>query len=404
MLKKTLFLVDFFLPPNLSDSVSLTSLFRFRSTVAVSLIGFIVSMILFVSSFFYGHNLFSQIGIILESLLFLFFLLFLKTRIKNFELAFDIATFILFCLLFSTIYFIAMVEGGVGKIALVWLAPLMLPAIFYLKPYYNFALFIINIFFLALIFRDNLYLLIIPSLSYFFSFGFTCLNKIFENDPQLKKEQFKKNIQFQAMEEMTSHFAHSINNPLFSLQGKMHLLKNLFSRGQLDLDKCNSIIEESENTILKISQMAKGVSTFAKDGQKGQMVPVNMDELFRNIILPLSDRLVEMEIILDVKIPAGLRLLCYPSYILESMNYLFNYSMIILENTKNKLIQVEVRVFPRWIEICLKTNGEKKQDHFDRVLARNISIAKGLIEIQNGTLNMDPSGNFVEFSIRMPSA
>jgi len=100
-----------------------------------------------------------------------------------------------------------------------------------------------------------------------------------------------ESAKFQTLGKMASNLAHDINNPLFTIQGKLHQIRNLLSRDQLDLEKCDQIVDSAEQSILKLSQIVKGVSTFARQGRGDQMVSVKVSELIEGNLALAIDRI-----------------------------------------------------------------------------------------------------------------
>jgi C4-dicarboxylate-specific signal transduction histidine kinase len=216
---------------------------------------------------------------------------------------------------------------------------------------------------------------------------------------------------------MASNLAHDINNPLFTIQGKLHQIRNLFSKDQLDLEKCDQIIDNVENTILRLSQIVKGISTFARQGKGDQMVSVSAEDLLEGILLIATDRINQNKITLNVKIPNGARFICYPSFISQIILNLLNNAVDALEYSTDKNIEVEVVQNNEWMELYVRDSGsgvpqgleEKIFESFfttkkmGKGTGLGLSISKGLIETHEGQLKYSRANNMTSFVIRIPS-
>lgn len=436
MLKKLYLLLDFFLPEHVGEQVDIATVFRARSIVAVGLLGIIVCLILFIGTTVLGVPLFVRIGVLFSLIVFSTLVIFLKTRTTNFEISLNIGAFIQISVLFLAIYASSFSQKGLGFFSLIWLIPLFLMTAFYFKPIYAFIFFVLNIFTLAfaiISFHDRFYLPLEMQLNFkpvflfyfvlvfvscfLMSYLFVQLNEHLKEEIGKQKNLLLESAKFQSLGQMASNLAHDINNPLFTIQGKLHQIRNLFSHDELDLDKCDHIIEEVESTILRLSQIVKGISTFARQGHQDQMVSVSADELIRGIVLLGSDRIVQSGITFDLKVAPDIRVICYPSYISQVLINLLNNAIDALENADVKLIQVEALANDKWIEIHIKDSGpgvspDIESKIFDSFFTTKkygkgtglgLSISKGLVETHEGMLKYHRVGNMTDFTVYLPT-
>jgi signal transduction histidine kinase len=435
MLKKFFNLLDFFLPPHVVGGVDITILFRARSIIATGLLGVLILLFLLIGTSWLNVALFIRIGIFVSLLAMLSLIIFMKTRTQKFEYSLNIGAFIQILILFSTVYLSAFSARGIGFFGLICLAPLFLLTAFYFKPFYGFLFFIFNVALLSVVtyfYSANfflpiqhinfksvylLYLFLILISNYLLSYLFIMLNVVLKNELSKQKSLLLESAKFQSLGQMASNLAHDINNPLFTIQGKLHQIRNLLSQDQLDLFKCDNIIEDVEGTILRLSQIVKGISTFARQGYTDQMVSISADEIIKGIVLLSSDRIVQLGITFDIKISPDIKIICYPAYISQVMVNLLNNAIDAIENAKVKLIQVEAFVVDKWIEIHVKDSGLGidsliKKNIFDSFFTTKknakgaglgLSISKGLVEIHEGTLTYQRTGNMTDFIIRLPS-
>lgn len=436
MLKKLYLLLDFFLPEHISEQVDIATIFRARSIIAAGILGIIVCVILFAGTTILEVPLFIRIGVLCSIIVFSTLIIFLKTRTTNFEVSLNVGAFLQISVLFLAIYASSFSARGLGFFSLIWLIPLFLMSAFYFKPRYALIFFGINILILAAVIcifngRFLMPLEIVPNFKELFLFYFvlvfvSCflicylfvqLNEHLKEEIGKQKNLLLESAKFQSLGQMASNLAHDINNPLFTIQGKLHQIRNLFSHDELDLDKCDHIIEEVESTILRLSQIVKGISTFARQGHQDQMVSVSADELIRGIVLLGSDRIVQSGIAFDLKVAPDTRVICYPSYISQVLINLLNNAIDALENAEVKLIQVEAFATDKWIEIHIKDSGpgvapEIESKIFDSFFTTKkygkgtglgLSISKGLVETHEGILKYNRTGNMTDFTVYLPT-
>ncbi|MBC7427271.1 MAG: GHKL domain-containing protein [Bacteriovorax sp.] len=436
MLKKIFHMLDFFLPSQISDQVDIATHFRARSIVAAGLLGIIITTFLLLGTSLLEVALFVRIGIFISLIALITLIIFLKTRTEKFEFSLNLGAFLQITILFIAVYSSAFSAHGAGFFGLIWLAPLFLLIAFYFKPLYGLCFFFFNVIILSLItnhFEANfflpikdlgnfksvflLYLFLVLISSYLLSYLFIQLNGLLKEELSKQKNLLLESAKFQSLGQMASNLAHDINNPLFTIQGKLHQIRNLLSQDQLDLDKCDNIIENVEGTILRLSQIVKGISTFARQGHADQMVSVSADEIIKGIVLLGSDRIVQLGITFDIKVSPDTRVICYPSYISQVMINLLNNAIDALEHAEVKLIQVEVFTADKWIEIHVRDSGPgvdpaiegKIFDSFfttkkyGKGTGLGLSISRGLVEIHEGHLKYKRVGNMTDFIVCLPS-
>lgn len=436
MLKKFYHLLDFFLPMHISDQVGIETIFRARAVIAACIVGILTTCLLFAGATFLGVPLFIRIGILICILILSMLIVFLKTRVTDFEFSLNVGALIQVISLSIIVYLNAFFFKGMGFFSLIWLVPLFIMINFYLRPLYSFLILIVNaivLTFMVYNFHDKFFLPIeqIPAFKqiyimylglvfiscYLLTYFFVQLNEHLKEELGKQKNLLMESAKFHSLGQMASNLAHDINNPLFTIQGKLHQIRNLFSHDELDLDKCDQIIEEVESTILRLSQIVKGISTFARQGHADQMVSVSADELIRGLVLIASGRIVQSGITFDLKIDPGTRVICYPSYISQVLINLLNNAIDALEQSEVKIIQIEAFATEKWVEIHIKDSGrgvaseiESKifepfftTKKFGKGTGLGLSISKGLVETHEGFLKYAHKENMTDFTICLPN-
>jgi signal transduction histidine kinase len=439
MLKTILKLLDLFLPTEYSNDVEIPLLYRARIIVATNLVSLCTAVILLLTAVILNFAFYSQISILICTLIFIGHLYFLKKQLRNNESNLLIGTSLQLAAITGLIYLTAFSEKGMGFFGLIWLIPIFLMIAFYFKTAFsvyfaltNFILFLVvslykyGSYFDPLRTRPNfaavfyIYLSLVIFFSYLLSFLFVKLSEELQREVVKQRDLLLESAKFQSLGRMASNLAHDINNPLFTIQGKLHQMRNLLSRDQLDLNKCDEIVENVEKTIGKLSQIVKGISTFAREGQLDQMVSVSVAELIESNLALATDRFRNSGIKQDIQIDPKITLICYPSFISQViLNLVSNAidAMDALEVVPIKTIGVRAFIEKEWIYIIISDNGggvpkevESKifeqfftTKTFGRGTGLGLSISKGLVEVHGGELSYERQAGKTNFIVKLPS-
>ncbi len=439
MIKSLFSKLDYLLPPDLADQVDLSTLFRARFMVISSLIGFFAISFFFAGTVYLDLSLAIKLRSFIAMLIFSSLLLVFKTCRKNFEAFLDVGSALQVLLLLVLIYLDTFTAGGFGFVSLVWFIPVFLMSAFYFRPIVGAFYIIFNVIFVGILtyitegsyFKSVLqipnfeaaYLLTI-AMALIFSAGLTFfiiqLNELLKEELSNQRSLLEESAKFQSLGQMASNLAHDINNPLFSIQGKLHQMRNLFSQDKLDMNKCDLIIEDVEATILKLSQIVKGITTFARQGTGDQMVSVNVDDLIQSMVLLLNDKIDQLNIQCTISVQPHTYLICYPSFISRVLINLLNNSFSALENVERKKIEIRAFENGEYIEIHVRDNGPGvdpgiEGNIFNSAHAKiatkklgkgvglGLSISAGLIKLHEGTLTYNREESMTNFVIKLPS-
>jgi signal transduction histidine kinase len=436
MLKKLYRFIDFFLPNQLSEFVDIGLLFQARLVVASNLVGLLIACILFIGAGVLDLSVFIKIGILCCCFILVGFIIFLKTRLINFERYLTFGSTIQILVLSSMIYMTSFSPKGMGYFGLIWLIPVLLMNAFYFKPTYSILFFGFNLIIFSIVLNNyaniffqplthapnfqnvfNLFLILVLVLSFFLSYVYVQLSHVLQKEILKQKDLLIESAKFQSLGQMASNLAHDINNPLFTIQGKLHQMRNLLYRDQLDLASCDRIIENVESTILRLSQIVKGISTFARQGKGDQMVSVRVQDLIENIMVVAEDRFKKNNIKLKLDINQSSNVICYPSFISQVLLNLFNNAIDSLECEENRIVEIEAFTNNEWVEIHIRDSGqgiskdiEKKifepfftTKKFGKGTGLGLSISKGLVDVHDGEIFHTVEKDMTTFVIRLPS-
>lgn len=436
MLKRLLRLLDIFLPAEFAEVVELPLLYRGRIIVAtnlVTLLGAVGALMTFIAV---NPSTFIHVGVIFCILTLIGHIYFLKKQFKNYESNLIRGATCQIFVISGLIYITAFCEKGMGIFGLIWLIPVFLMIAFFFNTRLSFYFAAINfiLFFWISYYKYDhffdplknsphfltvfyIFLTLIIALSYFLAFLFVHLNEDLQSEVIKQRDLLVESAKFQSLGQMASNLAHDINNPLFTIQGKLHQMRNLLSRDQLDLEKCDQIVESIETTILKLSQVVKGISTFAREGRGDQMVSIGVAELIESNLALALDRIKSLDIDLEIKIAPETVVICYPSFISQIILNLINNSIDALEAAVVKKITVRAFAEGTWIYIIISDTGagvpkgnEKKifdpfftTKTFGKGTGLGLSISKGLAEVHDGQLTYERTDNITHFILKLPS-
>ena len=442
MHKRIINLLDSCLPVQLteteevSDVLKLSLLYRARIIVACNMAGLLITFLILMTYISLKATLFIQICLLFMNFSMAGSLIYIKNLKKNFERNLKAGAFVQICFLTSMIYISAFAESGMGFFGLIWLIPFYLMIAFLFKSRtslifasaYSLLFFVVSSFYFhqlqtpllniphfSLIFF--IFLAIAGILVYIVSFTFVNLNSELQKAVITQRELLLESAKYQSLGQMASNLAHDINNPLFAIQGKLHQMRNLLSREQLDQKNCDQIVESVEATILKLSQIVKGITTFAREGRGDQMVSIRVDELVEGNLALALNRIKILRIDLEVRITPNIQVICYPSFVSQILLNLINNAIDALEGRELKKIIVEAHIENEWVHIIVKDSGsgvpvEIENKIFDSFFTTKafgkgtgigLSIAKGLAEAHSGDLKYQRSSNLTNFILRLPS-
>lgn len=438
MINRILWPVDYFLPSHLGEMVDAQLFYRTRVIVASNLLSSLCCLLLLIAADLLNLSHIIIYGILVCLFTLIVQLVFLKFQ-KNsnsFEKKLSMSATVQVLAVSFIIYLVAFSEKGMGFFGLIWLIPIFLMMSFYFSSKYSFFTALVSIFvFLGIgylkfdyFFKPiaavanfsavfYVFLTFVIILSYIISFLFVYLSKELQKEVVKQRDLLIESAKFQSLGRMATNLAHDINNPLFTIQGKLHQMRNLLSRDQLDLEKCDQIVDSVEQTILKLSKMVKGISTFAREGKGDHMISITVAELIESNLALSIDRIKDAGIDLNIEIDPEAEIICYPSFISQVLLNLLNNAIDALEGAPVKNIKVLSYKEKNWVYIRICDSGagvsrdiEKKifepfftTKTIGKGTGLGLSISKGLIEVHEGELSYERNEECTTFLIKFPS-
>lgn len=435
MFKKLLKSLDVFLPQENRESIEAPVLYRARMIIVANLISIIICFQITLLFIKLSYSLFVILCLI--GIMAIFFFLLLRLRYSNQCLVQQMrmgAFFQIFSVAIL-IYVSAFNEKGIGFFALFWLTPVFLNIAFYFNNRDSIKVAFLNLIILigvmiyeypkilfpvyqnpnfSLIFVS--FIIGVITVTYAQAILFVHLSEELQVEIVKQRDLLIESAKFQTLGKMASNLAHDINNPLFTIQGKLHQIRNLLSRDQLDLEKCDQIVESAEQTIIKLSQIVKGISTFARQGRGDQMVSIKISDLIEGNMAMAIDRIKKIGIDLELDIKADIDIICYPSFISQVLLNLLNNAIDAIENSETKKILVKAYTQDEWVVMEVIDSGpgitpgdEEKifeQFYTTKKLGKGtglgLSISKGLVEVHEGEIHYSRIDDLTVFRVLIP--
>ncbi len=434
--KRLMSWLDLFLPAQLSVSVEAPLLYRARTIVGTNIVSLLASLALLVAVIALDLSDLVFWGVVVCILTLSTHLYFLKNLQANIEKRLQIGATFQIAVITMLIYLTAFSPKGMGFFGLIWLMPVFLMMAFYFDTGFSFIIAVCNLFLFFIIgawkfgsffkpisVHPNfpsvffIFLALVLVFVYCMAFLFVHLSEELQREVVKQRDLLIESAKFQSLGQMASNLAHDINNPLFTIQGKLHQMRNLLSRDQLDLERCDQIVESVEATLLRLSQIVKGISTFAREGRGDQMVSISVKDLVEGNLALAIDRIKNSGIDLEIQIDPKAKLICYPSFISQVLLNLLNNAIDALENAPVKKIIVRAYVEKNWIHIAVSDSGagvpkeiEKKifepfftTKTFGKGTGLGLSISQGLVHVHEGELLYNRENNMTTFIVRLPS-
>lgn len=224
-----------------------------------------------------------------------------------------------------------------------------------------------------------------------------------------------------ALGEMGGALAHEINNPLTIIHGNAVLLGKLIEKNALDESEVLSAASRIKETALRISEIVKGLRTFARDGKHDPKKPALVRELIDDALVLCRERFKNNGISLEVE--AG-----DPSWTVECravelvqvlVNLLSNAFDAVQGAPAPRHVRLSAsRPSPESIVLAVEDSGPGVPVELrDKIMqpffttkppgqgtGLGLSIASGIVLGHGGRLYLDPKNASTKFLVEIPIA
>jgi signal transduction histidine kinase len=234
-----------------------------------------------------------------------------------------------------------------------------------------------------------------------------------------RKANIQQASQLAALAEMAGGIAHEINNPLAIIQGRIALAEMSLNAPTPDKGKIFLNLKEASSTIQRISQIVKALRIISRDGGKDALVPVNIEQLLKNVILLCEEKFKTNGIQLKIsKIENNIYVLGQEVSLSQVLLNLLNNALYAAMEQPEKWIEVKVLTTHNFAEIKIIDSGpgipeeviEKMFQPFFTTkevgvgTGLGLSISKKIIQNHNGQLYYDASEKNTCMRVRLPMA
>lgn len=437
-IKKMFHTLDYFLPERGEVSLSLGFVYKARILFALNIVC-LVSIFALVVTHFALVQFPSTIIYNIYACGFILFLnlIYIKNIKKNFEIKFKLVSVLQISFVSILVLYSAYSGISTGIFGLVWLFPMIIMSSYLIttKNSIKFFLIFISIVIICIALNQNrvlepvfkfvgfdfifpLFMILNFFLLFFMSFLNTKLNEDLTNELDNNQLLLIESAKLNSLGQMASTLAHDINNPLFTLQARLHQIRNLLSREELDIKKCDEIIEQSEMTIKQMSDIARGISNYARKGRVDEMSVEKAADLIALNLEIAKVRISACNIHLETNLEKNSDIVCHPSFFSQIVLNLINNAIDALENNEFKKLVINVYHSNQNVIVDIIDNGpgvpkEIEQNIFKpfyttkkigKGTGLGLSISQGLVEMHHGKLSYLREKGMTIFRIVLPDA
>ncbi len=216
---------------------------------------------------------------------------------------------------------------------------------------------------------------------------------------------------------MAAGVAHEINNPLTIIMGNTQILKQFAKMNELSASDVLNMCSKIDNTVVRIAKIVSGLKTFARDGSKDPFEKINLSKLIEETLSFCEARFKSHQVKMIVeKIDPELELDCRSIQMSQVLLNLLNNAFDAVSSNQNSWVKISVEASANNVILCVEDSGpgipvaiqDKIMEPFfttkevGKGTGLGLSLCKGLIESQNGTLELDTGAAHTKFVLKLP--
>ena len=110
-----------------------------------------------------------------------------------------------------------------------------------------------------------------------------------------------QNSRLSSLGEMAAGIAHEINNPLAIINANVYQFKKLVAKDKLEPEKATEILELISKTVLRISDIIRGLKTFSREGSRDEFKSVAIRDIFNETLTFCEKKLEKRGITIYLK-------------------------------------------------------------------------------------------------------
>ncbi len=228
----------------------------------------------------------------------------------------------------------------------------------------------------------------------------------------LQRMQMVNSSRLASLGEVSAGIAHEINNPLAIIQGKAEMLLKTMPPESLQRNHVEKIIL----MVRRISNIVKGLRTFARDGSKDPMRPFAVKPFLNDLKDLCQARIMNSDIILSVECAPDLIGYGREVQVSQVLINLLNNSMDAVQDLPEKWIRLEVFNRNRSLVFAITDSGkgipsgirEKIMEPFfttkpiGQGTGMGLSISIGICRDHGGDLQYISESSYTRFEVTLP--
>jgi C4-dicarboxylate-specific signal transduction histidine kinase len=240
-----------------------------------------------------------------------------------------------------------------------------------------------------------------------------------QNEIREKTEEASRLRKEDSLVRLAGGVAHEINNPLTLVNSYSEILIKKAERDELPKDKVIEYSNKIQKGVTRITDIIKALQSFSKDIKSEQADAYLVSEIIETVKSLAKERLEESGIDFDDhQLDPNLTVLCRRSHVAEALYFIILNSMDALREQENPKITISASETAKRVKIVVSDNGTGVDEDFKKKLFEpfattkeigsgkglGLSAAKGLIEMNNGTISLQKADSPTEFVVELKAA
>lgn len=239
-----------------------------------------------------------------------------------------------------------------------------------------------------------------------------------------QQESMVNSSRLSALGEMAAGIAHEINNPLAVISNLSRFIRKKISLGKSTDELILSGLSDVDETVARISTIIHGLRNLSRDSSQEDLNPVVLKAIFSDVLAVCKERFRNHSVDFNVIDHDGLletTIACRQIQISQViLNLLTNsFDAVCSTQSEDKWVKIEfVQTIKNEIEVRVSDSGPGvpeaiKSKIFDPFFTTKdvgkgtglgLSLSKSIIQKHGGSLNLDQSIGFTQFSIVLPKS
>ncbi|MEK6554749.1 MAG: ATP-binding protein, partial [Bdellovibrionota bacterium] len=235
---------------------------------------------------------------------------------------------------------------------------------------------------------------------------------------QIQQERLIYSEKMSALGTMAAGVAHEINTPLATIsmaEGNMKSMLEDLNFDRVSFEKSLNVIEKTVQRIVKVTTALRA---YAKDGAGGTYEPVSLGRVVDESLIFCESAMKDAGIKISIVHHSGAEIDfdCRVQQVTQVLLNLLQNAMDAVETASSKEIKIETKSDEDIIEIKVSDSGagmadEVKNKIFDpffttkqvgKGMGLGLSLAKGIIDLHQGTICYERISGRSNFIIRVP--